>query len=149
MLLGVLPLQADSAVSANKLVVSSTTIIKKTLKINTIKKRSAFLQTQKHGVVCKKPLILVAASGNNLAAPRVGFTVSKKIGKAVTRNKIKRRLRSITQNHLCQEPLATMALDFVFIATPKTAKADFLPLQNQVKEAIDFIITQQRDKNIL
>ncbi|MDI9313103.1 MAG: ribonuclease P protein component [Hydrotalea sp.] len=122
------------------------------MKLTTIKKRSAFLHTQKHGLVVKKPLILVAATANRNNAPtigpRVGFTVSKKIGKAVTRNKIRRRLKVISRAYLDQSPAETLPFDFVFIATPKTARAGFLPLQNQVKEAIDAVINQYRDNKI-
>lgn len=36
---------------------------------------------------------------NNLDYPRIGFTITKKVGNAVTRNKIKRRLREINREH--------------------------------------------------
>ncbi|MGI9461436.1 MAG: ribonuclease P protein component [Alphaproteobacteria bacterium] len=110
-----------------------------------ITKRSDFLHTQQNGIVCKKPFILLTASHNQQNIPRFGFTISKKIGSAVIRNKIKRRLKSIVKTiltHPNNQKLSNASFDFVFIATPKTAQCDFLHLQNQVKEAIDLVISQ-------
>jgi len=56
------------------------------------------------------------------SGPRVGFTVSKALGGAVDRNRIRRRMRAVVQRHLAQlvRPLdvvlhprkAVMAMDF-------------------------------------
>jgi ribonuclease P protein component len=56
------------------------------------------------------------------SGPRVGFTVSKALGGAVDRNRIRRRMRAVVQRHLAQlvRPLdvvlhprkAVLAMDF-------------------------------------
>lgn len=45
--------------------------------------------------------------------PRVGFTVTKKIGNAVTRNRLKRRLRALARTELA--PHAAANTDYVLI----------------------------------
>ncbi len=106
------------------------------------------MHTQQSGIICKKSLILVTASKKDSPLPRFGFTVSKKIGSAVVRNKIKRRLKSIVRDccdatATSQKPASNIAeakFDFVLIATRQTAGCNFLYLRNQVKEAIEFIV---------
>ncbi len=67
-----------------------------------------------------------------LPAPelRVGIVVSKKVGKAVVRNRIKRRLREILRRlHL---PGAHLLL----VATPEAREADFAALFQDLVRAL-------------
>ena len=67
-----------------------------------------------------------------LPAPetRVGIVVSKKVGKAVVRNKVKRRLREILRRlHL---PKAQLLL----VASPEAREADFAELFQDVVRAL-------------
>ncbi|RVU55745.1 ribonuclease P protein component [Anaerosphaera multitolerans] len=50
---------------------------------------------------------------NNLNNKRVGFTITKKIGNAVTRNKLKRRLREIYRKNFNE---LKDGYDYVFVA---------------------------------
>ena len=50
----------------------------------------------KHSVVCKE--FVLYSLKNECKHMRIGFSVSKKIGNAVTRNKIKRQVRQMAQN---------------------------------------------------
>lgn len=45
-------------------------------------------------------VVVHVVKGASQAGPRVGFTVSKKVGNAVVRNKVRRRLRHIMADHL-------------------------------------------------
>ena len=59
---------------------------------------------------------------------RVGFTVSKKVGEAHQRNKVKRRLREIMRHHKglwCD-------VDVIVIAKPEAATASFADLKADV-----------------
>ncbi len=57
-------------------------------------------------------LLQIRTRGDN-AAPRVGFTCSKKVGNAVARNRAKRRLREVAR--LTLTPLAESGHDYVLI----------------------------------
>ena len=73
-------------------------------------------------------LVVMKAIPNGLALTRCGLSVNKRIGKAVTRNKVKRLLREI---------LRVMPLrggwDVIFIARPAVATADYATLKNSVE----------------
>ncbi|MDP2931495.1 MAG: ribonuclease P protein component [Chloroflexota bacterium] len=64
---------------------------------------------------------------NGLAFARYGFSVSHRVGKAVTRNRIKRRLREIMR----AAPLAP-GWDMVWVARPKAAGAGYAELKEEV-----------------
>ena len=76
-------------------------------------------------------LVVLRALPNGLSLSRCGFSVSKRVGKAVIRNKVKRRLREI----LRQTPLRT-GWDIVFIARPAAAEADYATLRKAVGELL-------------
>lgn len=73
-------------------------------------------------------LVVMKALLNGLTLSRYGFSVSKRVGKAVTRNKVKRWLREI----LRITPLAP-GWDIVFIARPAVASADYASLKRTVE----------------
>ena len=52
-------------------------------------------------------VLLVRPRGDGDDEPGVGFTVSKKVGNAVTRNRVKRQLRHLVREHLDETPLGT------------------------------------------
>ncbi|WP_319533313.1 ribonuclease P protein component [uncultured Cohaesibacter sp.] len=66
-----------------------------------LKKRSEFLTAAKGGRLSRRGFVLQAyrRSPEDNAPPRVGFTVTKKVGNAVVRNRIKRRLRELARLH--------------------------------------------------
>ncbi|WP_344481469.1 ribonuclease P protein component [Glycomyces endophyticus] len=64
---------------------------------------------------------------------RAGFVVSKAVGNAVVRNKVKRRLRHAAAAELPHWPAGT---DVVVRATPKAAERDFHELHRDLAEAV-------------
>lgn len=73
-------------------------------------------------------LVVMKALANGLILSRYGFSVSKRVGKAVTRNRVKRLLREI----LRMTPLEP-GWDIVFIARPAVASADYASLKRTVE----------------
>ena len=57
---------------------------------------------------------------------RFGFVVSKRVGNAVTRNRVKRRLRAIFASHMAH---MKSGFDIVVICRPSAAKLAFLGLE--------------------
>ena len=63
----------------------------------------------------------------------VGITVSKSIGKAVIRNKLRRRLAAIVHEELAQHP----AMRLLVVARPSAALAPFPDLHAEVASALN------------
>jgi ribonuclease P protein component len=64
---------------------------------------------------------------NGTAGNRVGITASKKLGHAVTRNRIRRRLREI---YRLNEAQFLPGYDIVVVARSRAAEAEFSALQS-------------------
>jgi len=64
------------------------------------------------------------------AAPRIGFTVTRKIGNSVVRNRCKRRLRELVRGYLGQQPsIASKGFELVLNAKPALISADYPQLE--------------------
>jgi len=73
---------------------------------------------------------------------RVGIVVSRKVGKAVVRNRVRRRLREALREQL-REPVAEAAtfgsrpsFDLLVIARPSAAAADYHELKRSLTTAL-------------
>ncbi|MFC1952523.1 ribonuclease P protein component [Chloroflexota bacterium] len=79
-------------------------------------------------------LLVLRALPNGLSLSRYGLSVSKRVGNAVTRNRLKRQLREI----LRVVPLKT-GWDVVFIVRPVAARADYSSLKRTVEDLLSRI----------
>lgn len=80
-------------------------------------------------------MLLVRDRGDGDPAKRVGFTVTKKIGNAVVRNRMKRRLRALARDAL---PLAGLAgCDHVLIGRAGGIERDFATLRLDLGRALE------------
>ena len=73
-------------------------------------------------------LVVMKALPSGLTLSRYGFSVSKRVGKAVARNRVKRLLREI----LRVMPLKS-GWDIIFVARPVAATADYASLKSSVE----------------
>ncbi len=65
---------------------------------------------------------------------RVGFTVSRKVGNAVARNRVRRRLREVAR--LVIPDQARPDLDYVMVGRQAALKRDFAVLRQDLVEAL-------------
>lgn len=78
---------------------------------------------------------------NGLTFSRLGLSVSKKIGIAVVRNRIKRRLREAFRRLLPDRPLH---YDFIIVARQASVEAEFDALNKQI---FKFLSRLDNEKN--
>ena len=69
-----------------------------------------------------------------LPAIRVGFTVSRKVGNAVARNRVRRRLREVAR--LVMPGQARPDLDYVLVGRQAALARDFAALRQELLEAL-------------
>ena len=76
-------------------------------------------------------LVVMKVLRNELGLSRYGFSVSRRVGKAVVRNKVKRLLREILRQTSLQP-----GWDIIFIARPTAATADYSSLEKSVYDLL-------------
>jgi ribonuclease P protein component len=88
-----------------------------------LRKRAQFKAVQGRGkkLHTERFLVFILPQKEPLAPPRLGITVSKKVGGAVVRNRVKRLLREAFRRH---KTLFPMGLDIVFVAKQAAAKSE-------------------------
>ncbi|TET17877.1 MAG: ribonuclease P protein component [Dehalococcoidia bacterium] len=91
-------------------------------------KRGQYALVYSEGRSWVSSLVVMKALPNGLTLSRYGFSVSRRVGKAVTRNRVKRLLREI----LRLTPLEP-GWDIIFIARPVAATADYANLKESVR----------------
>lgn len=84
---------------------------------------------RKNGRRWNHPLALLIAYQTNLPDSRFAFSASKRVGKAVVRNRAKRLLREAVRHQLTT---ISSGWDCLFVARPATAQAEF----SEVEEAV-------------
>ena len=70
---------------------------------------------------------------NDMDTPRLGLSVSRKVGNAVTRNTVRRRLKEVFASTISEVP---GSLDLVVSARPSAAGASFDELSDEFGRAL-------------
>ena len=104
-------------------------------RLQTLKKRADFLRVRKGRYSAMPGLVLQARKqeGTREGLARFGFTATKKLGKAVVRNRIKRRLREAVR--LIAPQKARTGYDYVLIGRQSTLKRPFSSLLHDLARA--------------
>jgi ribonuclease P protein component len=118
------------------------------MSLETLKKRSEFLKVRGGRRYATPAFVLEgklrsASSCNGAlrksesAGPRFGFTVTKKLGGAVTRNRIRRRLKAAAER--AAVPLAHLGFDYVVVARSAALDRPFETLLDDFSAAVTSI----------
>jgi ribonuclease P protein component len=92
-----------------------------------------FERAYHQGTACRGKLFSVHAFPNELGTPRLGLSVSRKVGNAVTRNAVRRRLREVFHATLSEIP---GNWDLVVSAQPAAAEAELRELKEAFARAL-------------
>lgn len=101
-----------------------------------LRKRSEFLRTQERGGRCSGRYLVVYAfhpPAGSAARARLGITASRKVGKAVVRNRVKRWVRE-SYRRLAAHP--AHAADIVVIAKPSAASTTFNVIESELRRLL-------------
>ena len=79
-------------------------------------------------------VLLVRERGDGQAAMRIGITVTKKIGGAVIRNRMKRRFRALARDILPEQGFP--GADHVLIGRAGGVERDFAALRSEFQKAL-------------
>jgi len=94
-----------------------------------------FDRLRREGRTLLHPLLVLSILPNGLEYSRFGFAVGRRLGKAVERNRIKRRMREVIRVRMQKGEIAA-GWDVVFIARHPMREVSF----HQVDEAIDLLL---------
>jgi ribonuclease P protein component len=97
-------------------------------------KRRQYLDVYGRGRKIHCPHFVIYVLENGLDYHRLGITVSRKVGKAVVRNKIKRRLREVFR---ANKPNWNVHVDMVLNVKRSAAQAAFEKLWTDFREALN------------
>jgi ribonuclease P protein component len=93
-----------------------------------------FDRVYRQGVAYRGDLFSVHAFPNDLETTRLGLSVSKKVGNAVARNAVRRRLREAFYELL---PEISDRVDLVLSARPAAAEASFDDLKAELLRGLE------------
>ena len=94
-----------------------------------LKKRSDFVAVKRHGRWWSNSLLTLRVLPNDLDASRIGFLVGRRVGCAVVRNRVKRRLREIAR-----QEAVSKGWDVVVIARAQMADVPFADAQRALRD---------------
>ena len=96
----------------------------------TLKNNHEFRRLYSKGKSAASKTLVVYARKNRKPGNGIGFTVSTKLGKAVTRNRVRRRLREI---YRLSEPQLRKGYDIVIVARTRAVSASYAELETGLK----------------
>ena len=99
-----------------------------------MKKRREFLRAAQRGKRAARPGLVLQALATEPGSLRLGFTVTKKVGNAVVRNRARRRMKEAAR--LALPDLGLSGWDLVLIGRDGTGKRDFRQLMGDLRGAL-------------
>ena len=110
----------------------------------TLKKRREFLRLQKEGKKWVAPAFVIQSAPFEGMLKRIGYITTRKLGSAVVRNRVRRRLREVIRFVF---PLhAKSGYDYVVIAKSHCINQDFLSLKQDMIWALGHLHRVTKEK---
>ena len=100
-------------------------------RLNRLRKTSDFASVRRGGRSWADAVLVLNARPNQTQVSRFGFTVSKRLGNAVVRNRIRRRLKSAAS-----EIDVKCGWDLVLIARQRAQDADYHALKRSLRRLL-------------
>ena len=98
-----------------------------------LRRNDDFQRVRHLGKSYASPIMVLAFLRNELDYSRFGFVVSKRLGKAVWRNKIKRRMREATRLQMSH---IKPGFDFVLIARQRINQATYAEISQSLENLL-------------
>ncbi len=105
-------------------------------KVNVVKSNEEFNEVMKKGKIFKNNYFVVYTIKNNLDKYRFGISVGKKICNAVNRNKLKRQVRNILDNH---KNLYSKGRDYIIIVRKSSLNEEYIVLEENLRKLLEKI----------
>jgi len=99
-----------------------------------LKKDSDFRKVYKHGKSFANRYLVMYILNNKSENSRIGISVSKKVGKAIIRNKVRRRIKEAYRLNIDEK--IKNGYDIVFIARVAIKDADYVDIEKSMKHLI-------------
>jgi len=99
---------------------------------SSLKTNNDFRRVYRKGTSAVRPCLVVYIRQNRSKESRLGFTVTAKVGKAHTRNRVRRRLREI---YRLNEAGLTPGVDMVVVARTRAAGVTYKRLETEFLSA--------------
>lgn len=103
------------------------------MSVEKLKKSSQFSEVYKKGKSNATRLVVLYQLENGLGFNRVGYSVSKKVGNSVVRNRAKRLIKEAYRLNQVKQ---TKSYDLVFIARVRMNTAEYLEVEKSVKRLL-------------
>ncbi|MEA2691849.1 MAG: ribonuclease protein component [Acidobacteriota bacterium] len=107
-----------------------------------LRRRADYLRCYRTGRRRHGSLAILYFIPNELGHPRIGITASRKVGKAVVRQRLKRRIKESYRRWKRRGSLP--AMDLVVHLKPEAGKADYLSFRAELLRLLGGLIAQDR-----
>ncbi|MBX3582453.1 MAG: ribonuclease P protein component [Rhizobiaceae bacterium] len=99
-----------------------------------LRKRAEFLAVRRGEKRRGRLFLLEVLQRDGSAPPRVGYTVTKKVGNAVVRNRVRRRLKEAVRLHAAGD--MQPGSDYVVVGREEVLRASFAEIGNELSRRL-------------
>ncbi|HRC85324.1 MAG TPA: ribonuclease P protein component [Thermoanaerobaculia bacterium] len=110
-----------------------------------LRSRADYLRCYRQGRRQAGPLFNLHTHDNALDHPRLGITASRKVGKAVVRGLLKRRVREVFRRSELRTSLG--GLDLVVHLQPAAARAGFAELKLELDRSLSRAVARRQSRS--